>query len=369
VRAVLLGAVVVLAVTFVATGRLSSPPPPREPISYAGCPEAKAPHRYPAGEAPSARSPRHRPGGLLVGIHATLRGERGRELCRAADLARQSGAELVREDIDVPDWRRYDAIFAVTARRGLTVLPIVGGQASDPAGYSRFLARVAARYGPGGSFWRAHPELPARPASYLELFNEPFLPAGDEPGRGPAAYAQLVRTAVPVARRANPRVRFLIAGETTWTNDFEHFMPWMDALYAAVPDLGRYFDALSVHPYSSDPPTHYTPGDTRWQTPRIEEIRRTLAAHGDAGKPFWATEIGWSTCPDHPDCVTEAQQAAYLRSFFSLVRTRWRYVRAVVIYHLRDHEGDDDDKEAFFGLIRADRTPKPAWRVLRELDG
>jgi Glycosyl hydrolase catalytic core len=392
-RAVLLGAVAALAVTLLVTERLGSPPPPRGVTSYAGCPEAKAAEargRYPAGEAPSAGAARRRPGGLIVGIHATLRAERRARLCDVADLARRSGVELVREDLDwagverAPgrlDWRRYDAIVAVAARRGLTVLPIVGGTPrwagarpnavpTDPRTYARFLARAAARYGPRGTFWRAHPELPARPASHLELYNEPFLPAGDDPSPGPAAYARLVRAAVPVARRANPRVRFLIAGETTWTSDFETYRPWMEALYAAVPELGRYFDALSIHPYSADPPTHYTPrADTRWQTPRIEEIRRTLTAHGDSGKPVWVTEIGWSTCPDHPDCVGEARQAAYLRSFFSLARRRWPYVDAVVVYHLRDHPGDGDDKEAFFGLVRADRGQKPAWHALRTLTG
>jgi polysaccharide biosynthesis protein PslG len=390
-RALILGAVVVLAVTLLATGRLSSPP--RTPVSYAGCPEAKVARsgdRYPAGEAPSARARRTRPGGLVVGIHATLRAERGGVLCRVTDLARRSGAEVVREDLDWRavepragrlDWRRYDAIFAVAARRGLTVLPIVGSTPAwagpranapprDARTYARFLARSAARYGPGGAFWRDHPELPRRPATQLELYNEPFLPAGDEPGPDPAAYARLVREAVPAARRANPRVRFLIAGETTWTTDFETYRPWMDALYAAVPDLGRYFDAVSVHPYSADPPAHYAPGgNTRWQSRRLEQVRQTLTAHGDAGKPLFVTEIGWSTCPDHPDCVTEAQQAAYLRSFFALARARWSYVPAVFVYHLRDHEGDGDDKEAFYGLIHADGSPKPAWRALRQLDG
>jgi hypothetical protein len=389
----LLGAGVALAATLLVTGPLSSPPDPDRSVSYAGCPEARAAQargRYPVGEAPSALGAQRRPGGLVVGIHATLRAERGARLCEVADLARRSGAEIVREDLDwaaaerAPgrlDWRRYDAIVAVAARRGLTVLPIVGGTPSwagprpnavpsDPRTYARFLARVAARYGPRGRFWRANPELPARPASALELYNEPFLPAGDDPSPGPAAYARLVRTAVPVARRANPRVRFLIAGETTWTNDFETYRPWMEALYAAVPNLGRYFDALSVHPYSADSPTHYTPGpDARWQTPRIAEIRRTLTAHGDADKPVWVTEIGWTTCPDHPDCISEARQGAYLRSFFSLARGRWRYVDAVVVYHLRDYPGDDDDKEAFYGLVRTDRSQKPAWRTLRDLTG
>src|SRR5207244_5821538 len=55
-RAVLLGAVVVLVVTLLATGRLSSPPAPPGPVSYAGCPEAKAARAH--GRYPDRKSTR-----------------------------------------------------------------------------------------------------------------------------------------------------------------------------------------------------------------------------------------------------------------------------------------------------------------------
>jgi len=262
------------------------------------------------------------------------------------------------------------------------VLPIVAGTPgwagprpnavpTDPRTYARFLARVAARYGPGGTFWRAHPELPRRPVSHLELYNEPFLPAGHEPGPTPAAYARLVRTAVPIARRANPRVRFLIAGETTWTTDFDTYRPWMAALYAAVPDLGRYFDALSVHPYSSDPPAAYTPGDSRWQTPRIDEIKAKLAAHGDGDKHMWITEVGWTTCPSNPACASESEQASYVQQMFDMIRSDYSSsVDAVFLYGFHDlNPGDPSDKEQWFGFIRRDGSFKPAWQTLKRETG
>jgi exo-beta-1,3-glucanase (GH17 family) len=178
-----------------------------------------------------------------------------------------------------------------------------------------------------------------------------------------------VKAAVTRARRANPRARFLIEAETTYTRDFETYRDWMGAMYAAVPNLGRYYSAVAVHPYSVEAPDRYTPGSSRWQTRRLEEIRAFLVARGDGEKRMWLTEIGWPTCPRDSTCVSERAQAAYMRSLFKLARTRWRdYVDAVVIYALKDYKPSAGPaREGYFGLVRADGRRKPAWRTLRRL--
>jgi hypothetical protein len=80
------------------------------------------------------------------------------------------------------------------------------------------------------------------------------------------------------------------------------------------------------------------------------------------------TELGWSTCPDGTGCVSEAVQARYLREAFGIVRNHRLGVQAMFIYRLRDlAPADTSDREDWFGLLRHDGTPKPAWRVLETL--
>jgi hypothetical protein len=140
-------------------------------------------------------------------------------------------------------------------------------------------------------------------------------------------------------------------------------------MYGAVPDLNAYFDAVSIHPYSAErSPDVYTPGQgTRWQFRRIEEMRAKFTAHGAADKKFWITELGWATCTAHEDCVSEAEQAAYVTRVFEYARNEYAsFVEAVFIYHLNDWgPADQTNKEYWFGLLRKDGSPKPAFEALR----
>jgi polysaccharide biosynthesis protein PslG len=366
------------------------PPPEKPPPPKSEPPRAAPPRPDPPCSTPrsvSRRPPRRVRGSLLIGQHAGLRYERGRALCKRARLARGSGAGLVREDFSWSkieprpgqyDWERHDRIVAAAAHHGLTVLPLLDETPrwvarsstaipADHGSYARFVRRVVARYGPGGAFWRKNRELPRRAPRYFELYNEPYLPASSDGRPDPANYARLVRAAVSRARRTNSRVRFLIEAETTYTADYRSYRDWMAGMYAAVPNLGDYYSAVAVHPYSVESPGRYTPGDSRWQTRRLEEVRRFLVDHGDGEKGMWLTEIGWPTCPGDSTCVSERAQAAYLRSTFKLARTRWRdYVDAVFIYSLVDYRPSrGPSREGYFGVLRADGRPKPAWRTLR----
>ena len=337
------------------------------------------------GQGPAAEPP----GPPIVGMHASLRYFEEADMAALAAEVRASGATWVREDLgwdDVErtrgrfDWRRQDLLFDATARAGLTILPILNGipawtstdgrnLPADVDGFARFAAAAVARYGPGGSFWDERPALAAHAPAWFELYNEPYLPGEDGAPPDPAHYAELVATAVTVARRENRRARFLLAGETYMTPDYATYEPWLEALYEAEPALGDYFDGLAAHPYGSGPPQAYDPERRdRSQTRRVEELDRILGEHGDGDKPIWITELGWSTCPAGDECVSEEQQARYLRDAFELLRTRWSgFVEALFVYHLDDYEPRaDDDKEPWFGLRRPDGSHKPAFEVFRD---
>jgi hypothetical protein len=326
--------------------------------------------------------------GLKMGL-ATPIVEYDDPLVRCSEAAKvvQTGARFVRQELSWRDvqptrasayrWTAFDAMMEATAPQGLVVLLLIDGAPrwagaaspsaipSDRLAFARFLSAVVRRYGPGGAFWRAHPELPDRASTHFELYNEPYQPPGKP---DPAAYARLVRTAVGAARRANPRARFLIAADTTMTPDFSDFdRPWLAALYDAVPGFGRYFDGVAVHPYSIRSPLDTAaPEDSRFLTRRVEDIEATLVAHGDARRRLWITEVGWSTCPERPACVDEATQARYLAQLDRLIRTRWRFVEMLSVYAFRSYDDPPLSPLSNFGLLRPDGTRKPAWRVYRD---
>ncbi|MBV9748458.1 MAG: beta-galactosidase [Acetobacteraceae bacterium] len=322
---------------------------------------------------------------LLLGVSASIRVQPAADRCEEARLAAETGVEAVREDLSWAqaeprenryDWSSYDGVVRAAIEARLTVLPILddppswassgaGCLPTDPRAYASFTAAAVARYGPGGAFWRDNPDLPERPLQWYELWNEPWNAPCD---RDPAVYARLVVAAVNAGRDTSSAVRFLIDGDTFYTTLGGQRADWIAGMYAAVPSLGKYFDALSIHPYGGDP-TVQTPGGDTDNEPGylVERAHVELVAHGDGDKPLWVTEIGWSTCSGASACVTEAQQASYLAEFLHAAVTTWRsFVRAVFVYDLRDiAPAPANDPEAWYGLLRPDLSPKPAWSVLR----
>jgi hypothetical protein len=324
--------------------------------------------------------------GLLLGLSASVRLYSGRARCEEVRLAQATGVRAVREDLSWAlaepqpnryNWSVYDNVVRTATESGLLLLPVLDDSPawaaptgaslpSSPGAYAAFVGAAVARYGPGGAFWRANPHLPARPLVWYELWNEPYFAEGN---RDPGVYARLAQAATIAGRAANPSARFLIEGDTSYQTSGGGQSDWIAGMYAAVPDLGKYFDALAVHPYGGDPAIYTPQGDTAEQPGRIEQAHGELAAHGDGSKPIWVTEIGWSTCSGADVCVSEAQQAAYLHELLELARTTWRsYVRAVFVYQLRDMAPNPlDDVGAWFGLLRPNLSRKPAWFVLHDV--
>jgi len=352
-------------------------------IAATGCTSVKDVPAANTGCPAVSSSGAPKPGKLIVGMNSAWN-----NACNLGAM-RSAGVTMERLEVDWPSvepargqwtWREFDRQFAITAEHGITILPLLmtipgwaGGSqyqiGANQAGFANYVAQVVRRYGPHGTFWRANPRLPYRPANFFEIWNEPYYAQFSDGGPNPAAYARLFKASVIAGRKARPGAKFLLAADESGQTSSGSLTSWIAPMYRAVPNLNRYIDAVAVHPYSAPHgPLEFIAGDHRYEFRRIEEIRRQFAAHGER-KPFWITEIGWSTCPASPDnCNNEDQQATYLRQTFGRVKTRYSsWVRALFVYNYRDSASvtAPSDKERWFGLIRRNGTPKPAWNVLR----
>ena len=284
------------------------------------------------------------------------------------------------------DWRRSDALMAGASAAGVDVLAILTYSSkwasSDPSGagsiyfpprstadYAAYARAVVARYGPGGAFWATRPDLRPRPLTAVEMWNEPWGWWNWKSGVDPAQYAALAYAAGVAVKAENPDVRVLIAGDLLQVRTDGAIVPWIDNVLAAEPRLAAVTDAYSVHPYPY--PRQQSPlvdhADRRWDFSRIELIRWATTARG-AARPIWMTELGWSTA-DTADSVTEAQQATFLRDAVARAAAEWPYVERIFVYTWTKDRPDRTDREANYGLRRADGSYKPAWAALRDVIG
>ena len=272
------------------------------------------------------------------------------------DLMAASGAESVRtafywpsaqrRESAPPDLSRFDAVVLDAARRGLPVLPIVTGTPGwagrrpgdetspprDPRLYAAFLTTLVGRYGPRGSLWAEHPELPARPIRAWQVWNEPNLTRyWTPPGRQTFArsYVELLRAAHGAIGRADPGARVVLAGLPNES--------WI-ALRKIYKAGGRgTFDAVALHPYTGRP---------RNVIRLVELARKEMRRYRDSRRPVWLTELSWPASQGKttgaPGFVTtERGQAERLESALSLLaRARKRLrIERVVWYTWLSREG------------------------------
>ncbi len=345
-----------------------------------------------AGEAGSVTVPPPPPGAppLHVGLIANAGGQgsgsgRRHELQRAQAL----GVHWIREELDWDAierspgryrWQRFDALMVSAATARMHVLPLLLGTPRwagpghfalpyDPAAFGAFAAHAAARYGPGGTFWRAHRRLDARYApQWFELWNEPYYRFFSTSGVDPTRYAAMAHAAIVAGKAANRATRWMVGADLTYLDPMGQRHDWLPALAAADPALIGLIDGVAVHPYVFGAPGADSSIPLPFRFERIEAIARQLAQLGAPRAPLWITEIGWSTCDKRPDCGSEQDQAQRIADLFTRIRSKplSAHVRAVFVYHLHDFPGRAaDDREGHYGLLRTNGSRKPAWSVLR----
>ncbi|MGZ4182966.1 MAG: hypothetical protein ACXVUL_20065 [Solirubrobacteraceae bacterium] len=294
----------------------------------------------------------------LAALHAT-----GATIARSDALWEASEPAAPVGGVHHYDWGFDDAIAAALARHGLRWLPIIdysatwaesvaGSDHSPPssaADFAAYAAAVAARYGSGGSFWRAHPDLAPLPVDTFEIWNEPDSPNFWVPAPDAARYADLYRAAREGIFAVDPSARVIVGG----LSNPGAFLP---ALLAAAPDLRDQIDGVGIHPYAP------TPGGV---IATVARARATLAALGLASVPLYVTEFGWPTLPPHSqDWAPDRLRPRYIQRTITALGHINCGVAMAILYTWVTPQHDPADREDWFGIHSPAGTDTPDVRAL-----
>lgn len=245
-------------------------------------------------------------------------------------------------------WGFADTTAAALARHGLGWLAIIdyspgwaesvpGNEHSAPRSledYAAYAAAFAARYGPGGRFWSAHPGLRADPVETIEIWNEPDNPAFWA-NPNPGLYARVYLAARNAILAVSPSVRVLVGG--LW-----HPSAFLAGMLAARADLAGHIDGVSLHPYGA------TPFAVLAAVARARGLLRSL---GLGAVPLYVTEYGWTTRPPGAlDYLPEHLRPGYLEATTAGLGRLGCGLAAVIVYTWATEQRDPGLSEQWFGI-------------------
>ena len=222
--------------------------------------------------------------------------------------------------------------------------------------YANFVARVAARYR-------------ERVRAYV-IWNEPNL-AREWGGRppDPEGYVALLRTAYRAIKAADPNALVVSAGLAPTNQRDDEALDdriYLERMYQA--GARAYFDVLGAHPYGfAYPPDDPYGAHDGLNLARLEDLRAIMIRYGDADKPIWATELGWTVEPRGENAwqaVSPEQQAAYLVGAFQRARRDWPWLELVAVWNLG---GERHPAWRGYSLLDPEGRPRPAYHALRRM--
>jgi hypothetical protein len=207
-----------------------------------------------------------------------------------------------------------DEVVQDAAEHGLSVLPTIlytphWDARKNPNGvdtpkraapYAQYAAELVRRYGPSGTFWSENPQVPKRPITMWQIWNEPNLSYYWRQPFAPT-YVPLLRLAHNAIKKADPSAKVVLGALTN--------VAWkaIGTVYK-MRGARRLFDVVSVNGFTK------TPADVLLY---MHFMRRAMAHYHDGTKPLVATELSWPSAlgqsPQRYDFdVTTKKQASNL---------------------------------------------------------
>lgn len=277
------------------------------------------------------------------------------------------------------DFSWWDGYVEAVARHGIQVMPIIqdaprwrtrhassssswGLRPPKRAATANFAARLVRRYGPNGSFWTSHPDVPKVPIRVWQVWNEPNLPRYWYPRPNAADYVKLLWAVHNAIRWEDPGATIVTAGLPD--SHLRHVVPlyrYIRQMYEA--GARGAFDALAVNAYAERPAKMIA---------NLGDVRAIMRSFGDRSK-IWVTELGWGTGgPAYRFRVSRARQAEYVgKALRQLAAARFRLrIRGFVHYMWQDAPpyGDTPDFWGLHtGLFDMQGRTKPAYSVFRRV--
>jgi hypothetical protein len=209
------------------------------------------------------------------------------------------------------NFSQTDELVQLAAQRGVALLPTVlyapNWDAVDndtgvdypatPGPYAAYLTALIGRYGPHGSFWSSHPQVPRMPIRQWQIWNEENL---GYYWRQPFAssYATLLHAAHDAIKRADPGAKVVLGALTNFAWES------IGQLYK-VPGFRNWFDIASVNAFTKKPADVIL---------YLQLMRNSLDHFHQGRKAMIASELSWPSAvgetPDHYDFdTTQSGQA------------------------------------------------------------
>jgi hypothetical protein len=288
------------------------------------------------------------------------------------------------------DWAATDATIETASRGGLEVLPFLAGtppwlgklttlpvhNARQRAAWTAFVKAAAARYGPGGEFWRVHrteginyePAITVpKPVRTWQIWNEANFFYFAYPVSVPD-YAKLLKITSRAIKSVQPGAKILLTGlfgEPNATG--AKGMPaseFLDRLYR-VPGIKSRFDAVALHPYAID---------TEELQGMVEGVHEVTRENHDRPGLF-ITEMGWGSQNNFEEVAFEQGirgQVRELRGAYgylienqrrlNLKQVYWfSWKDAALLCNFCDSVGFFREGERF--------KPKPSWHAFVRITG
>lgn len=302
-------------------------------------------------------------------------------MTRELDAIKTVGARWVRMDVNWSviqaggpssyDWAPFDRVANAALSRGFSVLaeilytPTWARSAGAPAeappanldDYVRFARAAVAHYAPMG-------------IHAYEVWNEPNNASFWQPKADVARYTAMLRATYPAIKSADPTAVVVSGGLSPATDDGRNIAPltFLKGMYA---NGGKgSFDAVGHHPYCY--PAY--PGDAQpWSAwfqmyGTSTSFRSLMADNGDSDKQIWATEFGAATDGPSGSYVDEQAQASMLTRAFDLWKS-YSWAGPLFWYSQRDLGTAATTRENFYGVLRYDFSPKPAYAAYAAASG
>jgi len=198
---------------------------------------------------------------------------------------------------------------------------------------------------------------------HWEIWNEPNH---DDYWKAPKdnlkRYSRLLTHSYQAAKAADPQCLVLNGGITD---------PVINDVKNLYQNAGKeYFDRLNIHtflnPFSANPEQDFKN--------IIDPVLQIQKEYGDSNKKIWITEMG---CPGIPagkkeqawfggEPMNEKQQADWLKRQYAL-REQVPQIEMMFWAFYRDTDDIFHQATDYFGLVRADLSPKPAFEVYKNL--